>query len=70
VAFPPRPPDGDDRGGHREPRAPAAARRRDREVPARDVLLQRRGGGAVPRASGGRWPRARATCRPTTTSPR
>ena len=52
-------------------RAPApAARRRDREVRARDLLLQRRGGDAVRR----RAPRARAhrraTSRPTITSPR
>ena len=39
---------GDDAvGGDRGPRRAAAARRRDREVPARDVLLQRRRGGRL-----------------------
>ena len=52
--------------GRREP----AARRRDREVPARHVLLQRRRGGAAARASAASWCPRRATCRPTTTSRR
>ena len=51
-------------------RRPAAARRRDREVPARDVLLRRRRGGPVR----GRAARARAVAarrrRPTTSSRR
>ena len=48
LPAPKRP--GDHAGeGHRRPRAAPAARRRDREVPARDVLLQRRRGGPVSR---------------------
>ena len=43
--LPARAPGGHARAGDRRPRAEAAARRRDREVPARDVLLQRRRGG-------------------------
>ena len=46
----------DDRRGHRARGRGAAARRRDREVPARDVLLQRRRGAPVR----GRGARARA----------
>ena len=38
---------GDDRARDRRARGAAAARRRDREVPARDVLLQRGRGGGV-----------------------
>ena len=56
--------------GDRARRRPPAARRRDREVPARDVLLRRRRGDAGGRASGASSCRARATCRPTTTSRR
>ena len=54
--VPARAPVDDDVGGDRGARRPPAPRRRDREVPARDVLLQRRRGGAVR----GRAARARA----------
>ena len=53
----------------RDGRAPAP-RGRDGEVPARDLLLRRRRGGAGATASGASWCRRRATSRPTTTSPR
>ena len=56
VAFPPERPAITIAAGDRRARAAPAARRRDREVPARDVLLQRRRGGAVR----GRGARARA----------
>ena len=49
--------------------ASPAARRRDGEVPTRDVLLQRRRRGAAEAASDARWCPRRATCRPTTSSP-
>ena len=68
VAFAPERPATTLARGDRAARAPPAARRRDREVPARDVLLQRRRGGAAARASGASWCPRRATCRPTTTS--
>ena len=45
--VPARAPVGDDVDGDRGARRPPAPRRRDREVPARDVLLQRRRGDAV-----------------------
>ena len=51
-------------------RLPTAARRRDREVRARDLLLQRRRRGAVRRRAARAGARRRGTCRPTTTSPR
>ena len=54
--VPAAPADGHDRQGDRGRRSRPAARRRDGEVPARDVLLQRRRGGAVRR----RGARARA----------
>ncbi len=57
-------------GGARQARRAPAARRRDGEVPARDVLLQRRRGGAAARASGASWCPRRGTCPPTTTSRR
>ena len=70
VVFPPKRPGADDRPGHRARGQGPAARRRDREVPARDVLLQRRRGAPVR----GRGARARAVparrARRTTTSPR
>ena len=71
VAFPPERPAIDAARRCSPTRGvPPAARRRDREVPARHVLLQRRRGDAVRRrASASSCPR-RATCRPTTTSPR
>ena len=50
-------------------RRDAAARRRDREVPARDVLLQRRRGGRRTTASGASSSRRRATSRRTTSKP-
>ncbi len=49
VAFPPASPDGHAREHARRDRREAAARRRDREVPARDVLLQRRRGARLRR---------------------
>ena len=70
VAFPPDAPRRDAGEAHLRARRDAAARRGDREVPARDVLLQRRRGGAV-RGRGARARRlARATSPPTTRSPR
>ena len=70
VAFPPARPEVTLPQVIADARRPPAARRRDREVPARDVLLRRRRGGPVARArSASSCPR-RATCRPTTTSPR
>ena len=48
----------------------AAARRRDREVRPRDVLLQRRARGGVAGRDARSSSRARATCRATTTSRR
>ena len=69
-ALPAAPAGDHDRPGHRRPRAQAAARRRDREVPARHVLLQRRRGGPVPGRGARARARRRATSRPTTTSPR
>ena len=51
-------------------RAAPAARRRDREVRARDVLLQRRREKPVDGRDRASSCRAPATCRPTTTSPR
>ena len=57
---------GDDRRGLRRARHPPAARRRDREVRARHVLLQRRPRGASgPARRGSSSPRP-ATCRATT----
>ena len=47
VAFPPERPDDDARVDAGRPRHRAAARGRDREVRARDLLLQRRRGGPV-----------------------
>ena len=55
-ALPAAAPRDHDRPGDRRPRPRPAARRRDREVPARDVLLQRRRGGPLSR----RGPRAGA----------
>ena len=49
VAFAPAAPGDDDRRRDRGPRRASAARRRDREVPARHVLLQRRRGDPVRR---------------------
>ena len=70
VALGRRAPGDDARRGDRGHRGPPAARRRDGEVPARDVFLQRRRRGtAGGRASASSCPR-RATSRPTTTSPR
>ena len=70
VAFPPDAARRDAGDGHLRPRRDAAARRRDREVPARDVLLQRRRGGAL-RGRGARARRLAARRRrPTTRSPR
>ena len=51
-------------------RAAPAARRRDREVRARDVLLQRRPRGRLAGRDADRSSRARATCRATTSSRR
>ena len=48
----------------------AAPHRGDREVRARHVLLQRRPRGSPSRARTACWSPRRATCRPTTTSPR
>ena len=70
VVFAPERPADDARGGARASRRVTAARGRDREVPARHILLQRRRGGSARRASGASsWPR-HAMCRPTTTSRR
>ena len=70
VAFPPARPGRDARVDARRARQAPAARGRDREVRARDLLLQRRRGGPVPgRGALRSWTR-RATCRPTTRSPR
>ena len=57
-------------GGARRCGRVAAARGRDREVPARHVLLQRRRRGAASRGSAARWCPRHATFRPTTTSRR
>ena len=70
VAFAPERPATTLAGGARAARARAAARGRDREVPARDVLLQRRRGGAAGRRAARAGAPRRATCRPTTTSRR
>ena len=70
VVVPAAPPGDHDRQGDRRRRARAAARGRDGEVPARDVLLQRRRGGAVRRARCASSRRPRATSRRTTTSRR
>ena len=66
--VPARSPGDHDRGRARRARRSAAPRCRDREVRARDVLLQRRGGGPVQRR--GAMPRSltRGTSPPTTTS--
>ncbi len=53
-----------------EQRRPPAARRRDREVRARDLLLQRRRGSRSGRARRESSSRPPAMCRATTTSPR
>ena len=68
--LPAQAPGADDRRGHRARGQGPAARRGDREVPARDVLLQRRRGEARTRARCASSCRPRATSRPTTTSPR
>ena len=70
VAFPPERPDVTLAKRDLRARRDAAARRGDREVPARDVLLQRRRGGAVRRARCASSSTRRATCRRTTRSPR
>ena len=58
------------RRGARAARPPPAARRRDREVRPRDLLLQRRPRGRLDRRDPRSSSRARATCRATTTSRR
>ena len=70
VAFPPERPTITLPSVIADARRAPAARRRDGEVPARDVLLRRRRGGPVRRASGASSCPRRATCRPTTTSRR
>ena len=70
VVFPPKRPSMTIGKVIARPGQGAAARRRDREVPARDVLLQRRRGGPVRRARCASSCRPRATSRPTTTSRR
>ena len=68
--VPAAPPGDHDRERDRGRRPRAAARRRDGEVPARDVLLQRRPRGARTTARCASSRPRRATCRPTTTSRR
>ena len=64
----PRAPGDDARRGARRGRRASAPCRRDREVPACDLLLQRRRRGALAGERRSSCPR-RATCRPTTSSP-
>ncbi len=70
VAFPPERPAVDARRRARCRGSAPAARGRDREVRARDLLLQRRRGGPLRRAKRASWRPRRATSPPTTTSPR
>ena len=70
VAFPPQRPATTLAAVAGRARGEAAPRRRDREVPARDVLLQRRRRRTEPRASSASSCPRRATSRPTTRSRR
>ena len=70
VAFEPEPVTHVLAAGAGRARPAPAAHRRDREVRPRDVLLQRRRRARRARASAASWCRARATCPPTTRSPR